>query len=64
MILYLTGMMTDAKKAKMCPHRLAISAVWPCTALRCRIDCKKNYPPTGTGLCSAEEGFCDCQGPC
>ncbi|KAH0884917.1 hypothetical protein HID58_061013 [Brassica napus] len=58
-------MMTHAQKkeTKLCPYKIPISSK-QCFPILCRNECKKKYPPSGSGVCSDSKGFCDCNAPC
>ncbi|RID49623.1 hypothetical protein BRARA_H00411 [Brassica rapa] len=64
-IILSLGMMTDAQKkeTKLCSYKISHSSK-QCFPILCRNECKKKYPPSGSGVCSDSKGFCDCNAPC
>ena len=59
-------MMIDAQKnkTKLCPYKISITIKMRCNVLQCQNECKKKFPPTGSGICSDSKGICDCNAPC
>ncbi|KAL0739439.1 hypothetical protein Bca4012_015649 [Brassica carinata] len=60
------GTITDAQKkeTKLCLYPTPMISKLRCNHLICRSECKKKYPPTGSGVCSNTKGICDCNAPC
>ncbi|CAN7135392.1 unnamed protein product [Brassica rapa subsp. narinosa] len=62
-IFIILSLDAQKKETKLCPYKIPHSSK-QCFPILCRNECKKKYPPSGSGVCSDSKGFCDCNAPC